>query len=294
MKKISAFKKPEILKLARNVIKRDVCNNCLGRQFAMISTGLSNKRRGEIIRKLLGSKEPKHCTICNDIFKKLDAYAERALKKLKPYEIKTFLVGCRVSVDTIKNEESLWEDIGIEYCESIKSELNRELGKIIEKKTDYKFKRDKQDVIIIFDFQNDSISIMLSPLFIVGRYKKLVRNISQSKWKKYKDSVESVIAKPLIKATKGKETSFHGAGREDVDAKCLDWRPFVIEIEEPKKRSINLKKIEREINKSKKVLVSNLRFGTKDDVRKIKSMRTDKTYRVIVRFEKPLKGDRIC
>ena len=69
----------------------------------------------------------------------------------------------------------------------------------------------------------------------------------------------------------------------------MDWRPFVIEIEEPVKRKINLRKIEKQINKSKKVKVKILRFCDKNVVRRVKTERGDKTYRVTVKLFKPVK-----
>jgi tRNA pseudouridine synthase 10 len=87
--------------------------------------------------------------------------------------------------------------------------------------------------------------------------------------------------------TRADETAFHGAGREDVEARCLDWRPFVIEIVRPKKRAVNLSKIKAGVNKTKKVAISCLKLGTMDDVRAVKKMRPDKTYSIVVEFEKP-------
>jgi tRNA pseudouridine synthase 10 len=282
----SVFEKSYIKDIAKEIAGK-VCNNCLGRQFAKVSTGMTNRKRGEIIRRAIRLPEPPNCSVCNDLFKNLDKYADISIKKLKGIEFRTFVFGCRLPKEIIKNEENIWEEIGIEHCEPIKSEINREIGKIIEKKAKYRFKRERPDVTILFDFAKNTPSIEISSVFIAGRYKKFVRNISQSRWKKYKESVESVIGKPILKVTRADETAFHGAGREDVDARCLDWRPFVIEIVRPKKRAVNLSKIKAGVNKTKKVAISCLKLGTMDDVRAVKKMRPDKTYSIVVEFEKP-------
>ncbi len=38
-----------------------------------------------------------------------------------------------------------------------------------------------------------------------------------------------MIAKPILKASKGIDSVIHAAGREDIDVRCLDYRPFIIE-----------------------------------------------------------------
>jgi tRNA pseudouridine synthase 10 len=84
-------------------------------------------------------------------------------------------------------------------------------------------------------------------------------------------------------------------GREDIDARCLAWRPFVIEIIKPKIRRINLKEIEKKINKSKKVKVRNFKI-VKDGrqlIRKLKADRSDKTYLALVGFEKEIDKEKL-
>ncbi len=285
-----AFRKPEIIETAKGIVQKVVCNNCLGRQFAKVSTGMTNRQRGEIIREFSGLTEPGNCEICNNLFKNLDEYAEMAIKKLKGIDFKTFVVGSKLSKKLLQNEENLWEDVGIEYCEPVKSEINREIGKIIEKKTGKGFRRENPDVLILFDLGENSVGIRINSVYIVGGYKKFVRNISQSKWDKYKESVEGIIGKPIVKTMEADGTAFHGAGREDVDARCLDWRPFAIEIVGPRKRKVDLAEVEKKIKKTKKVEVNKLKFGTKEDVRYIKKMRPDKTYYILIELEKPIEN----
>ena len=65
-------------------------------------------------------------------------------------------------------------------------------------------------------------------------------------------------------------------------------RPFVIEISKPKKRFIELKEIESQINAGAigKVEVSNLRFTTRDVVRHLKKGEgSQKEYRLFAEFE---------
>ncbi len=289
---MEAFNKPKILKIARAIAKRQVCNNCLGRQLAQISTGMTNKERGRILRKLLKMKEPKKCTVCDNLFKNLNKYAKEAEEKLRGIQFKTFLVGSKLHFNLINNEEGLWEEAGIEYCEPLKAELNREFGKLIFEKLKNKsidVDEKNPNIVIILNLQKNRIEININPLFVSGKYQKLVRGIPQTKWDKYPETVEDIIAKPFMAATKGAGHALHGMGREDIDARCLDWRPFVFEVITPKKREINLKEIEKEVNKTKKVKVKDLSISNKKEVIRVKEMMPDKTYRALVDFTKVLK-----
>jgi len=290
MKHEKLFNKPKVLRLAKNVLKRSACSNCLGRQLAQISTGMTNQERGKLLRKLLKSPEPKgKCPICSGLFKNLEHHAKKAKKAVQGIEFSSFLVGSKISNELLEKEESLWEAVGIEHCEPLKSELNRELGKLLHRTLGKNVDEKSPDIIIILNLQKSRIELDVRPLFICGAYKKLARGLPQTKWDTYTETVEDIIAKPLMKASKAKAHALHGAGREDIDARCLDWRPFVFELDSPKKRKISLRKMEKEINTGKKVKVKDLRPSDKKEVIRVKAIRPDKSYRVLVSFEKPLK-----
>src|SRR4030042_2186922 len=254
-----------------------ICDNCLGRTVGNLLSGLSNKERGKIVKKLEG------------------------------IEFSTFQVGSIVSDEMLNAEEELFELIGTEFVESIKTEINREVGKRVENLTGKKFALRNPDVMVIVDLKENIIRIQIRSLYVFGVYQKIVRGIPQSKWtcrkcggkgctyckgegKLYKTSVQEIIENPLLKATKARKSSFSGSGREDIDARCLGFRPFVIEILKPEKRTIDLKKIGNAINKSKKVKVKNLKIVElgKEVIRKIKTERYDKTYLAEVKFEKKI------
>lgn len=88
------------------------------------------------------------------------------------------------------------------------------------------------------------------------------------------------MAVPFMKASRGSAHAFHGMGREDIDARCLAWRPFVLEIVKPKIRRMDLRKLARKIGKG--VSVRGIRFSSIAEVRRIKEAKADKTYRCIV------------
>lgn len=305
------------------ILKEPVCDSCLGRNFSQLLSGYTNKERGRALRiatalaldsgekidcdlnnfygfkfrfnkdlaKLKMKKEK--CSVCGDLFENLDSLAGKIERKLKGIEFETFLVGTRPSQELLKKEEAIWEVLGIDYCEPVKSEINREVGKALEKRLKKKAELKKPDVSVLIDLESNKIYAKINPVYIFGYYKKLARGIPQCKWgtpRKYKTSVEDIIAKPIMRQAKGKNQKFSGAGREDVNARCLDWRAFVLEIISPKNRKMDFKKIEKEIKNSKKVEVRGLKIADKNVVRKIKKMKLDKTYRVLIRLNKPISG----
>ena len=292
-----------------------VCDHCLGRPFAQLLSGLTNERRGKILRyfvamlidseekiavdnsnffgikfhnKKVKTKKPKKCYVCSNLFKGLKKKAKLIIKELGKYEYKTFLVGCKLTPELIEREQELWDRVGIEWCESIKTAINRELGKEVERITGKKMNRRMPDITVNLDLNTYKVELNVRSIYIYGKYQKLTRNMPQTKWKRkiFKTSVQEIIEKPLLKQTKSKSTSFHGSGREDINVRCLGWRPFVIESIKPIKRKVDLRKILKEINKSKKVKVKSLKMVDKNVVRKIKFADYDKTYKAVVSFEK--------
>jgi tRNA pseudouridine synthase 10 len=180
------------------------------------------------------------------------------------------------------------------------------MGKSIEAQTEKTVEYRAPDLVIIVNPFTESVKLQVNPLFVAGRYRKLVRDIPQSKWfcsscrgkgcakcggtgLLYPESVEELVSKPLLEAAEGEKTAFHASGREDIDARMLGTgRPFVVEVSKPRKRFLDLRKLKEVINVAAKdkVEVSNLRFTSKDVVRRLKKAESaQKEYRVLVEFE---------
>jgi tRNA pseudouridine synthase 10 len=259
------------------------------------------------------AQKPTKCFICENFFdEKIDEVVKRVLEKLKKVEFDSFLVGSRVPDDMFAAEEKILEKANIEWVEPIKAEINREIGKRIQALTKKRFELKNPDITILVDLKNDKISLQIRSLYIFGKYKKLARGIPQTKWlcskcggkgcincggkgKLYPTSVQEEIEKPLLKATGAKKSSLHASGREDIDARCLDWRPFIIELKKPIKRKIKIRELQKEINKSKKVKVCKLRIikDGKVEIRQLKSKRVDKEYLAEVTFKKPIEKEKL-
>ena len=209
-------------------------------------------------------------------------YKNRILKKIKKFEFNTFLIGI-IS--------------GQEKNNQVEKPFKKSLGKILEEKLGKKVDFKDPDILILIDLKNKKINYQIKPLYIFGRYQKVVSGIPQTKWKrkKFKTSVQEEIGNPLLKITLGKNHSFHGCGREDIDVITLgNGRPFVIEIIDPKIRTFDFKKAQEEINKnSKLVKVKNLSSTNKEKIKEIKLAIPDKIYQAEVELEREVSKEEL-
>jgi len=259
------------------------------------------------LKKRIAKKDQlKTCVLCEGKFQLLDGLIQKALQAIANYEYTTFLVGVELPVAVEEREDEFKAAFNVSYGESIRHEFGRLLGKGIAEQTGKTVEYKKPDIVVIVKPFTEQVRVQVNPLFVAGRYRKLVRDIPQSKWfcsscrgkgcekcggtgKMYPESVEELVSKPLLEAAEGEKTAFHASGREDIDARMLgNGRPFVIEISKPKKRFLDLKKLEGDVNANSaaKVEVSSLRFTNKDVVRRLKKAESaQKEYRVQIAFE---------
>lgn len=323
----------DLLELTRSAGQSGpVCDSCLGRLVADRSFGLTNAQRGNALCITLALaddhpyepptseslEKPDHsvCWVCEGECARVEQFAERALEALSEVEFDTYQVGTRVPPLLEENDRLLREDVGLDEDagEPLKRELNREVGKRIGERTGTEVDLERPDVLVLVDLATDEIELQVNSTFVYGRYRKLERDIPQTRWPcsdcgttglkrgapceacdgtgyRYGTSVEQESAPILCDAMEGEEAIFHGAGREDVDALMLgDGRPFVIEIKSPRKRSVDLDRLEAEINEqaSGSIEVEGLRTTSHGMVERVKEHDASKTYRMSVEFEEPV------
>lgn len=305
----------ELVERAGRALSRDLCDHCLGRLFAQVDTGLSDQERGESLRLAvdflraldgLGPVPPHaRCTVCDELFGMVPRFAAAVVEKLATVEFDTFLVGTRVDPLIAEKEERLWGEVGQDKAETIKAELNREIGKAVQALIPQEVEFETPDVVALVDTRFCHVDLDVSPLFVYGRYRKLSREIPQTRWpctrcqgkgcerchgtgKMYATSVQEIIGDPIKSAAEGADHFFHGMGREDIDARMLGTgRPFVLEVREPRRRHIDLGALQSEINSSGsgRVEVEGLRPSSREEVRFIKSASPEKEYRVLVEVQ---------
>ncbi|MFB6291437.1 MAG: tRNA pseudouridine(54/55) synthase Pus10 [Candidatus Bipolaricaulia bacterium] len=294
----------------------ELCDRCLGRQFALLGHGLENYERGAIARTVddleEGSfvdrnvTEPKPsgeaCSLCHGLFDNLEDYVERVVRSLEPYEIETILMGTRLPEEVEKAEAQLWERYGKKFSEPTKTELNRLVGREVQERLDLEADFERPDINAVLDLKEDQVELQVNSSLFYGRYNKYVRGIPQTVWdckecggrgcekcnytgRKYQESVQEIIQESFLKAADAKQATFHGAGREDLDARCFGRREFVLELHEPRRRGINVERIRKELNESQsRVELFGMESTDKDKVEEVKQRRADKTYRAVVRL----------
>ncbi len=278
----------------KDIFSNNLCRRCTGRIFAEIGSGLTNDQRGDMLifsykctegvdRVELPDEE--NCRLCSGIFKRFDGYFSIIDDKLKGYQYETFLIGSIFAENVIKEEEGIQEKFG-SRGESIKKEFNREFGKFFSIKSGKNYSKKDPDIMITVNTEYDYVNVLIKSLYIYGKYRKLRRDMPQTRWikKPSGDSVESVIGDALNSLAGGSNYHLHGAGREDVDVRMLgNGREFVIESENPKIRDISLIDLENTVNGAGKgVYIFDLKFVDRETVKKIKQERYDKVYRAII------------
>jgi tRNA pseudouridine synthase 10 len=300
-----------------------LCDPCLGRLVAERSFGLTNRDRGHSLRVAVALAddvdfvEPEEpCWVCEDECATFDAWAEEAAAALRGYAFETYQVGTRVPPLFEENERLLREEAGLGpgTGEPLKSEFNREVGKRLGAATGTEVDFERPDVLALCDLSTGGVEVEVNPAFVYGRYRKLERGIPQTEWPcrecngtgrqrdelcpgcdgtgyRYEESVEELVAPVVCEAMDGTDTTFHGAGREDVDARMLGrGRPFVVEVDSPRIRDVDPDELDAEIVEfaGGTVAVDGVRPATYEMVERVKELRASKTYRAEVAFDAPV------
>ena len=279
----------ENIEAARGLASEGLCDRCLGRMFGKIGTGMTNDIRGRMIRDALsemGEDLPAAdlCPVCEDVFSLMPRFAENVAEAVNEVESENFLVGTKVEPSIVETEKALWEKYGLENPEAIKSELNREIGKLVLPLVHRRVEFKNPQVVALVDTRFGDVKLDIAPLFIGGRYNKYSREIPQTIWpcrechgkgcphchgkgKMYETSVQEIIGDIALEMAEGDEHFFHGMGREDIDARMLgDGRPFVLEISQPKKRFIDLDELEKRSSAGEMAAFNSLHFVQREAV----------------------------
>jgi tRNA pseudouridine synthase 10 len=281
--------------------------------LALLRTLASNGNytmANDILKKMKNKPvEAKLCDLCQERLMSVEHLTRIALNKLEEYEYSTVLVGLELPIEVEEREDEFKAEFTITRGESLRNEFSRTIGKRIAEASGKEIDFERPDIVVLVNPWTEQVTLQVNPIHIGGKYRKLVRDIPQSRWfckscrgkgckqcnwtgRKYPESIEEIISNPAVNMAHGKGFSFHGAGREDVDARMLgSGRPFVTEVKRPKRRKIDLEALEKIINSAAqgKVAVSKLCFANKDFVRKLKrGDEAQKFYRATVETDKPI------
>ncbi len=293
-----------------------LCDHCIGRLCTHRKNDESFQDAGKRYRTLHTkySETPiRDCELCDGLFLELQDFYDLVQQSIVDYEFDSFLIGCHVDVDILEKEKNIIERFKLCNTASIKQEINEYIGIKLEDESDYIVDFKHPDIMIIINTQFNVVSLQIKSLYMYGRYNKFKRGIPQTKWfcrqchgkgcryceytgKLYEQSVEEYIARPALDKARAEDETFHGAGREDIDVRMLgNGRPFVLELKNPKKRSISLEELEREIklNSDGAVTVNSLRFTDSSDISRIKEAHFQKVYVVKIHASAPIQKEKL-
>ncbi|XEO78154.1 tRNA pseudouridine synthase Pus10 [Candidatus Lokiarchaeum ossiferum] len=263
------------------------------------------------------------CDLCTDLLTDttLQTLVQKIQILIRKYDYNNFLVGTYVNPAQGDKEDEFRSKFGVTNGESFKANLNRLLGVRLQKTLQKPTKFEKPDLTIMVNLRESNIpkiEITSSPLYLRARYLKFVRDLPQTHWHchfcrgrgthkftgeicpechgsgdMFPSSVEDLIAETLLPATGGEKAILHGAGREDLDARCLGaGREFIMEIKEPRSRHLNYLELTQTINKQhgKSIHVTNFTVASKKDVIKFKknSEFNKKKYHALVELAQPI------
>ncbi len=235
---------------------------------------------------------------------------------------------CEENERLLREDAGLEVDGGESLSREVNREVGRRVG--AKTGADVEFERPDVLVIVdleAFDpleaiadrtVTSHAVDVQVNPAFVYGRYRKLERDVPQTEWPcrecgasgvqlgdegeepcehcggsgyMYETSVEQTVRPHVVEAMDGREGKFHGAGREDVDARMLgEGRPFVLEVKRPRERSPDVEALEEQINEAAggAVEVEGLRLSTYEMVERVKEHDASKRYRADVEFDEPV------
>lgn len=309
------------------VIASELCDSCLGRQFGRVPPLEPNANRGARLRTELAIEPPSECAMCENLLGRIPTWLDLCLAAARDHEYASFLVGCVLFDEVKAREEAIHARLlaadtsgfaaTIEARgnspswrpgEWLKTEINRELGRRIEAATAKKVDFERPEMTFRVDTRFDHVDLQPADLFARGRYRKLVRDLPQTRWpcracnglgcrqcdgkgKTYETSVEELVAAPVVTASGAEAEAFHGMGREDIDARSLgSGRPFILELKRPRRRSLDWVSLENEINERNKgrVEVEGLAVAGSADAARYKAADPAKTYHAVCKPDAPI------
>ena len=277
--------------LARAAGAGPLCDACMGRLVAAVATGTTNERRGAAVRRALDlAPAASACGVCGGLFGEIETWVKRARRALEPYEFERILVTSRPDPTIVERDEALQTLAGSDLGEPYKRHFNRAVGGRLCDATGAEPDFIHPDIVVTADHARGTVALDVRPLFVSGRYRKLVRGLPQCRWAAWPTSIQAIIGDCIMQTAGGADHLLHGCGREDTDVRCLGERPFVLEVLRPHRRRLDWAALERQIGESGKVEVIALARSSAEEVGRLKALRPEKTYRALVRLAEPVEN----
>lgn len=294
----------------KHLVRIGTCDHCLGRlggkkRYEQTIAESGTEIRASVIQRdshLENARtEIPLCPFCENLYEEADLLADIIHDAIQPYEATRLQLGARIPKDQIAAEEELRKRLGAGGSDALKSGLVTEIARNLNDRLDgKKLVNDKPQILALIDVLTLTVELDIRAHYLYGRYQKLERGIPQTRWPcrackgrgcekcegtglQYKKSVQDLIGNPLLGLFQAKEHAFHGMGREDIDVRCLgQGRPFVIEMKEPKIRTVDLDAAMNSINELAEgsIKITGLRSSNRSEVVRVKDTPAEKSYTI--------------
>lgn len=299
----------------KHLVRIGTCDHCLGRLGGKKTFNQSIEQSGAEIRATVierdahlstAREEEPLCPFCENLYEEAELLSDIIFDALEPYELSRLQLGARIPKDQIEEEEEMRKRFGAGGSDALKSGLVSTIAQHLNKRLEgVKLVNDKPQILALIDVLTLTVELDIRAHYLYGRYLKLERGIPQTRWPcrackgrgcercdytglQYKKSVQDLIGNPLLELFGSKEHAFHGMGREDIDVRCMGrGRPFVIEMKEPKIRSIDVDEAMKMINSAAdgSIEITGLRDSNRSEVVRVKDTPAEKSYTIRFRLQ---------
>ena len=298
----------------KHLVRIGTCDHCIGRLGGKKRFEQSIEQSGLEIRTTVverdshlanAREEEPLCPFCENLYEESELLAEIIFDSLSPYELSRLQLGARIPKDQMEEEEEMRKRFGAGGSDALKSGLVQCIAQHLNKRLEgVNLVNDKPQILALIDVLTLTVELDIRAHYLYGRYLKLERGIPQTRWPcrackgrgcercdqtglQYKKSVQDLIGNPLLGIFQSNEHAFHGMGREDIDVRCMGrGRPFVIEMKEPKIRSVDVVEAMKTINEAAggSIEITGLRDSNRSEVVRVKDTPAEKSYTIRFRL----------
>lgn len=195
------------------------------------------------------------CSVCSGLMDRTAEMGRLAVKKMRPYEFRTFAVGVSLPEGIQEREDELRSALRLKGRETIKTQAARIVASLASRSTRKRLDKKNPDVTVLANFEGGEATVASKPLFYYARYTKpsgiaqrrsfceQCRGSGCEKCRgtgyERRPSVEETLRKKLSVLSGSNKMVFTWLGSEDRESSVFSpGRPFVAEIKSPKKRKL--------------------------------------------------------
>ncbi len=195
------------------------------------------------------------CSVCAGVMDRVSEMVDVATRRVRAYHFHTFAIGVSVPDGVQEREDELRSELKLKGNETIKTQAARLVASRLSEELGKRVDRQRPDVTLLADFGAGDVTVASRPAFIYGRYTKPA-GVSQRRTDceecrgsgckkcrgtgyKREQSVEEALRRKVSAFSGSQKMTFTWLGSEDRESRvCPPGRPFIVEVKNPKKRTL--------------------------------------------------------